>query len=186
MSQENMEIVRQPIALQGRPRRALDERFSLRFPSVVAFVARAVWRLPPRSGPRRKFLLRAAETGFDALNRGDFESSFLLYHPDVVLITPPYLIGLGQQPVYRGLEARKEFQRGWIAEWGEMRFEPDELRDLGDRLLCLGRVRGSGLSSGAAFESDWGCLFTIQGGRVVREQPVFDRQEALEAAGLRE
>ena len=126
------------------------------------------------------------QTGFDALNRGDFESSFLLYHPDVVFVTPPRLVALGFDRLYRGPEARREFQRGWVAEWGEMRFEPDEMLDLGDRVLCLGRVKGSGVSSGAAFESDWECLFTVQAGRVTREEPFFDRTEAFEAAGLRE
>lgn len=65
-----------------------------------------------------------------------------------------------------------------------MRFEPEEMLDLGDRLLFVGRVKGSGISSGAGFESDWAVLLTISAGRVIREQPFFDRREALEAAGL--
>jgi ketosteroid isomerase-like protein len=186
MPQENVEVVRQPIALKARPRRRLEERIYLRFPSAVAFVTRAAWRLPPRSRPRRAFLLRAAHSGFDALNRGDFEASFMLYHPDGQFITPPSLVGLGFDPSYRGRERRSEFQRGWVAAWGEMRFEPKEMLDLGDRLLFVGRVRGSGVSSGAAFESDWACLFTISAAQVVREQPFFDRREALAAAGLSE
>jgi ketosteroid isomerase-like protein len=187
MSQENVEIVRQPIALKGRSRRGLEERIYLRFRSVVTFVTRALWQLPPRSRPRRAFLLRAAHLGFAALNRGDFESSFLLYHPDVEFITPPRLVGLGFDPVYRGIEGRIDFQRRWTAEWGEMRFEPEEMLDLGDQLLFVGSVKGSGLSSGAAFESDnWAALSTISAGRVIREQPFFDRREALQAAGLRE
>ena len=186
MAGEHVEVVRQPVVLQARSRRGLDERLCLRFPSLLAFVARAVWGLPPRSGLRRRFLRRAIHNGFDALNRGDFESSFLLYHPDVELVTPPPLVGLGFHPLYRGRDARKDFQRGWIAEWGEMRFEPEDVRDLGDRVLCVGRMKGSGLTSGAGAESDWACLFTLQAGRVIREQPVFDRREVLEAAGLRE
>ena len=186
MPQEDVEVERQPIALKTRPRRGLEERVYLRFPSAVAFVTRAVWRLPPRSRPRRAFLLRAAHSGFDALNRGDFEASFMLYHPDAQFITPPRLVGLGFDPVYRGPEGRREFDRAWRAEWGEMHFEPDEMLDLGDRVLFLGRVKGSGLSSGAAFESDWAVLLTISAARVIREQPFFDRREALEAAGLSE
>jgi ketosteroid isomerase-like protein len=186
MSEENVEAVRQPIALKSRSRRGLEERIYLRFPSVVAFVTRAVWRLPPRSRPRRAVLLRAAQSGLDGINRGDFEAAFVLYHPDTELITPPNMVELGFDPVYRGREARFEFQRRWTAEWGEMRFEPEEMLDLGDRLLFVGRVKGSGLSSGAGFESAWADLLTISAGRVIREQPFFDRGEALEAAGLSE
>jgi ketosteroid isomerase-like protein len=186
MSEENVELVRQPIALKGRPRRGLDERIYLRFPSVVAFVTRAVWRLPPRSRVRRALLLRLVRSAFDAINRGDFQSSFVLHHPDGELITPPRLVGIGFDPVYRRREGRFEFQRRWTAEWGEMRFEPDEMLDLGDRLLFVGRVKGSGLSSGARVESDWALILTISAGQVIRDQPFFDRQEALEAAGLSE
>ena len=186
MSQENVEVVRQPVALKARSRRGLEERVYLRFPSVARFLTGVVWRLPPRSRARRAVFLRAAQMSFDATNRGDFESGFLLYHPDIELITPPTILGLGFDPVYRGLEARYEFQRRWTAEWGDMRFEPEEILDLGDRLLFVGRIKGSGLSSGAAFETDWANLYTISAGRLIREQPFFDRQEGLEAAGLRE
>ena len=110
--------------------------------------------------------------------------AFLLYHPDIEFITPPGLAGLGFETVFRGREARFDFQRRWNADWGEMRFEPDEMLDLGNRLLFIGRVKGSGVSSGAAFESEWAVLFTVSAGRLVREQPFFDRAEALEAAGL--
>jgi ketosteroid isomerase-like protein len=186
MSQENVEVARQPFAVKARSRRGVEERIYMRFPSVVAFATRALWRLSPRSRPRRALLLRVSQLGFEALNRGDFASSFMLYHPHVEFITPPSFVALGFDPVYRGREGRSEFQRGWTAEWGEMRFEPEEVLDLGDRVLFVGRVKGSGISSGAGFESDWAVLLTIPAGRVIREQPFFDRGEALEAAGLEE
>ena len=186
MSEKNVEVARQSFAVKARSRRGVEERIYMRFPSVVAFATRALWRLSPRSRPRRALLLRVSQLGFDALNRGDFASSFMLYHPHVEFITPPSFVALGFDPVYRGREGRSEFQRGWTAEWGEMRFEPEEMLDLGDRVLFVGRVKGSGRSSGAGFESDWANVLTISAGRVIREQPFFDRREALEAAGLSE
>ena len=177
--------MRQPIVLKRRLGRRLDERIFLLFPSVVTLVTRAVFRLPPRSRLRQAVLRRVAQTGFAATNRKDFASGFLLYDPHVEFVTPPNFVALGFDPVYRGRPARVEFQRSWSAEWGEVRFEPVELLDLGDRVLFLGRVKGSGVSSGAAVESDWGVLFTVSAGRIIREAPFFDRQEALEAAGLR-
>lgn len=186
MSQENAEIARQPISLRDRSRRGLEERMYLRFPSAVGAVNRAAWRLPPRARLRKTFLRRASLSGFDALNRWDFEVSFMLYRPDVEFITPPRLVGLGFEPVYRGPAQRQEFQKRWVAEWGEMRFEPDELLDLGARLLYLGRVKGSGVASGAGFDSDWACLFDVVNAQIVREEPFFDREEAFAAAGLKE
>jgi ketosteroid isomerase-like protein len=179
------QVARRRITLRDRPRRSLEERVLLRFPWVAAAITRAVFRLPPGSKIRQALVDRFARLGFAALNRGDFAASFMTCHRDLEFITPPRLVGLGFEPVYRGVQARIEFQRRWMADWGDMRFEPGEVLDLGDRLLFLGSVRGSGMSSGAGFESEnWAVLYIVAGGSLVSEQPFFDRGEALEAAGL--
>jgi len=129
---------------------------------------------------------RLVRSGFEAANRGDFEVAFANYDPDVLFFPPTGLVGLGDEPSYRGLEARVRYQRQWHAEWGDFRYEPDELRDLGDRFLVIGRIRSGGLSSGARPDSDYADLFTLSAGRVIREQTYFNRAEALEAVGLSE
>ena len=178
-------VVRRAIRLPDRPRRSLEEGVLLRVPWAAGAITRGVFRLSPRSRVRRALIDRFARLGFAALNRGDFAASFLTCHEDLEFETPARLVGLGFEPVYRGVHARIEFQRRWMADWGDMRFEPGEVLDLGDRLLFLGSVRGSGMSSGAGFESEnWAVLYTVSDGRLVREQPFFDRGEALEAAGL--
>ena len=179
-------VARQPIALKAGSSRGWDERIFLRFPSAATCLTRVVLRLPSGSGLRRAVLRRALQTGFDAINRGDFESGFLFHDPEVVFITPRPLVDIGFDHEYRGREARHEFQRRWTAEWGEMLFQPDEVLDLGGRLLCIGQVKGSGLSSGAGFWGDWALVLTLSAGRVIREQPFFDSREALEAVGLGE
>ena len=187
MSEENVEVVRQPIAVRAHSRRRLEERMALRFPSVLALLARAGWRLPPRSRLRQVLIRRYVRLGFEATNRGDYEAANALNHPDVEAIWPPRLATIGVEPGTRGREERVRFQRRWSTEWGEFRFEPEELIDFGDgRLLTVGRITGSGLSSGAAFDSDWAVLHTVSAGRVIREQVFLDHGEALEAAGLSE
>ena len=186
MAQGNVEPVRQPIALRANSRRPLDERLLVRFPSAAGLVARAVWRLSPRSGLRRALIRRAFRLAVEATNRRDLNTAFALHHPDVELVASGTFITLGFDAVYRGHEERIRFQERWYDEWGEFLFEPDELIDLGDRVLVLGRVEGSGLSSGAAVGSEWANIFTVSAGRVVREQVFFDRAEGLEAAGLSE
>src|SRR4051812_26467260 len=100
MSQGNVEVVRQPIALKARSRRGLDERIFLRFRAVATSLTRVAWRLPPGSRLRREIILRAGEAGFAAINRGDFESAFLLFHADVEIITPSQLVAIGFDPAY--------------------------------------------------------------------------------------
>lgn len=85
----------------------------------------------------------------------------------------------------RGRDGRIRFQEAWNAEWGEFRFEPEELVDFGgNRVLVIGRIKGSGRTSGATFDGEWAALMTFADGWVVREDVFFDHAAALEAAGL--
>jgi ketosteroid isomerase-like protein len=179
--------VRQPLALDARSSRRLEERLGLLFPGVMAFLDRLLFRLPPRSRLRQAVLRRLIQQGHDALNRGDFEVAFARYDPHVELVSDSRFVGLGFDGVYHGRAERIRFQQRWVAEWGDFRFAPEELIDFGDgRLFVQGRIVGSGRSSGAGFDSDWAALLTVSGARVVREQFFFDRTAALEAAGLPE
>jgi ketosteroid isomerase-like protein len=127
------------------------------------------------------------QLGLEALNRRDYDAAFANYDPRVELILDPRLVGLGFDRIYRGRTERVRLQQRWFAEWGDFRFAPRELIDLGDRRIFVsGHIVGSGLSSGAAFDSDWALLLMVSASaRVIREEVFFDRDEALEAAGLR-
>jgi ketosteroid isomerase-like protein len=187
---DTREIVRQPLGVADRSRRRLEQHL-VRFPRVVALLARALWALysllPPRSGLRQAIARRYIGQGFEAFKRRDLDATFMLYHPNVESIVPPQFVALGLEPVYRGRDARIDFQRRWDDEWGDWRFEPEALIDLGDRrVLVTGSLKASGLSSGAVVGDECAFLFTVSGGQVIREQTFFDHGEALEAVGLRE
>jgi hypothetical protein len=186
MSRENVEVVRQTIALEDHPRRRWEERLGLRFPPALALVASAVLHLPQRSRLRQTLVRRAVRFCFEANNRRDFEAAFMLYHPDGESVYFPQAASLGLEPRTRGLPDRLRTQRDWSAEWGMLRFEIDELIDLRDQILVLTHLVGRGLSSGAAVGTECDFLFTISDGRVIHEQVFLHHAEALEAAGLRE
>ena len=187
MSQDNVDPVRQPLTVASHSHRRLEQRVALRFPRGRTLLARLVWRLPLRSRLRRALLRRGMQVGLEALNRADFEAGYAFYDTQVELISDPRFVELGFDRVYRGRAERIRFQQRWTAEWGHFRFAPDELIDLGDgRVFVHGRTVGSGLTSGAGFDSDWAALLTFSDGRVVREQFFFDRAEAFEAVELRE
>jgi len=183
MSRKKVEIVRQPLSVAERPRRGLEERLALRFPRATVGIARFIMGRPPRSLLRRVVLRRAIEIAYGATNRGDYEPPFALYDPDCECEFPPELASLGDSGA-RGREARIEFQRRWGEEWGELRFELEELVDLGAVLVVAGRVRATGRRSGMAVDSDWANVYTVDGGLAQREQAFFDRTAAFEAAGL--
>lgn len=177
--------VRQPISIEDRPRRHLDERTALRFPRAARFLAAAVWRLSPQSRVRRRLLGRYVRMLFEAFNRGDYDATFILYHPDGETIYPPQFVSVGFESYTRGRAERIRVQRRWNADWGEFYNRPQELIDLGDRVVLLARLEGSGFSSGALVDSEVAYLLDMSGGYAVRERIILDHREALEAVGLR-
>ena len=187
MSQEHVEIVRQPLALRAHTRRRLEERLALRFPRALALLVRAGFRLPPRSRLRRFLVHRAAQLAFEALNRDDVDAAVALCHPEIELNLPKEFVGLGLDPPERGRDERVSFERQWNAEWGGLRYELGEVIDLGDgRVLLVGRFKASGTSSGAGFDNEFAEIFTLSAGQVIREQAFFNHAKALKAAGLSE
>jgi len=186
MSQENVEAVRQSIAVRPRSRRRLVERLAVGVPGLVAPIAALVFRLPPKSRVRQAIVRHVVLLGFEAINRDDLQAAFALYDSNIEVVEPPSVAKLGLTPVPRGRAGRIHVQRRWHAEWGQMRMEPYEVLDLGDRVLVISRMKGTGLSSKAPFESDFANVVTLSAGRVIREEMFLDRTEALAAVGLSE
>ena len=122
------------------------------------------------------------------LNRRDLEAFSTFVHPEIESVNTPRVVALGGLVAgSRGRETWVEGQRRWLADWGELRYEPDQIFDLGDeRFLLLGRASGIGRGSGVEIDTEWGLLATISDGLLAREQNFLDRAEALEAAGLSE
>jgi len=63
----------------------------------------------------------------------------------------------------------------------------DELIELDERsILVIGRIHGRGKQSGADTEARTFDIWTFEGGEVIGQHQSFDRESALEAAGLSE
>jgi ketosteroid isomerase-like protein len=89
--------------------------------------------------------------------------------------------------VYRGRDGVLQWLEELARDWEY--FEPcyEEYRNLGDRVLILGRWRARGRVSGVELENQPGTwLYEIKGGKAVRMRTFTDRREALEAAGVSE
>jgi ketosteroid isomerase-like protein len=128
---------------------------------------------------------RGARLAFEAINRRDYEAGFLTYSEDGETIYPAEFVQVGLvETTTRGRTTRVDVQRRWDADWGDFRNEPDEVTDLGDRVLVLARMVGSGASSGASFDREVAYLLTVSNGLAIREQVFLSHGEALEAAGL--
>ncbi len=88
------------------------------------------------------------------------------------------------RPVMRGIDEVTRFRDE--GPWEELNFEPERFLDVDDeRVLVMVRVDARGKGSGARVELLNAHEFTIRNGALVRFKVYSDRDEALEAAGLR-
>lgn len=183
---QSSQVVRKPLSVRARSRRAPEEHLAVRFPRLFGLLLRLMTRLPPRSRVRQALIWRAMEQALAATNRRDFEAVLPRYHPDVEFVPAPELVSLGVGASYRGHEGFLALWQEWDSSWaGHAQWEPKELIDLGDRLLALAKMRGTGETSGIAVDLEIGLLVTLRDGRVIREQHYMQPAEALEAVGLR-
>jgi ketosteroid isomerase-like protein len=88
--------------------------------------------------------------------------------------------------VYRGHEGFRRWYADSFESFEDLRNEWTEFRDLGDRVLALGRVQARGRESGVEIDSPMGWVFTVRGGKLLKAEGFLDPAKALEAAGLRE
>jgi ketosteroid isomerase-like protein len=121
--------------------------------------------------------------GFEAWEQGDLEAHLRLVHEDIVCSRVAPLIN---PKTYHGLEGYVEFAGEWLAPYDELRFLPNEYIDAGDRVVVEvpqeGRLEGSDQVVRGTF---W-FLMTVHDGKLIRFEIYGEREQALEAAGLRE
>jgi ketosteroid isomerase-like protein len=117
----------------------------------------------------------------DAVNRRDVDTFAEVTTSDFEWF--PVFAARVEGDVYRGREGIEAFL-GEIDEiWAEFRPVPEEYRDLGDRVLGLGRLKTRGRGSGVPVDSPWGGVYDFRDGKVSRIRTYLDHREALEAAG---
>jgi ketosteroid isomerase-like protein len=78
------------------------------------------------------------------------------------------------------------FYARWIGSWDEFAVKPVDFIDAGDDVIAIIEIRGTGKASGAAVTMQAADVYTVAGGKVVRQVAYPDAADALEAAGLRE
>jgi hypothetical protein len=193
MSRESVEVVRgarialPPLGERASQRRTLDQRLFVRSPAFYRLLAGAFMRLPPRSRLRRLIVARRVWQAYAAGNRRDFDVLLLgidpggyEYHPSPDLM-PPDL-----ETVFHGPDGYLQLWRYWLDAFEDIRWDPEEILDFGDRFLVTAQQRGHGSGSGVAVSEPVFQVFTLRRGLVVRQEDFRERSKALEAAGLSE
>ena len=127
--------------------------------------------------------VEAFERGFEAGNRGDIETLLEVLDPEVAWHSALHALLAGEATVFRGHDGVRKMFRDLYEAFDEIHIELSEIRDLGDRLVAIGRTRARGEASGADVETPIGFVTEFKNGKAISVRGYLDPEEALEAAG---
>ena len=89
-------------------------------------------------------------------------------------------------PIHGKAEMRAYLQ-DWFDTFDDFRAEPVELIDAGeDQVVAVLRIMGRAKLSGVETDLTYAALYTIRDGKIARGREYWTKDQALEAAGLRE
>ncbi len=125
---------------------------------------------------------------YDAVARRDAESVLALYDPEVQWdMSRGAWRGLDEGgEIYHGHEGLRSWFRKQYEVWQKWEDNPDELIDAGEHVVSVVTSRSRGRTSGVEVQSNHAAVWTVREGKIVRVAWFPTREEALEAAGLRE
>jgi ketosteroid isomerase-like protein len=123
------------------------------------------------------------EAAVEAFNNRDGEQFDRLLAADAEIV--PVRAAL-EGTTYRGPDAGSQYVAAVDESWDSLRWEVDELHEVGESVLALGRIRGRGRETGATIDTSGGWVAQFRDGRITRFRTCTSRNAALEAAGLSE
>ena len=116
---------------------------------------------------------------YDGWARG--EPGLELMDEDISMVEPEELPGRVEA---HGIDSVSRYIERFSNHWDEIRFDPEEVVDAGDRVVVIARLVGRWKASGVAVERLWAYVWTFRDGRALRMEGFADRAQAIAAAGL--
>jgi ketosteroid isomerase-like protein len=136
-----------------------------------------------RSGPRREIVSRLYREGWGP---GDFDVVRELLDDDIVWTAIEAAPDAG---TYRGFVSVRAYMQDWLDEFDFNEGDDaqiEESMEVGERLVCLQRVIGTGKRSGLRSEIRYACVYTFgEDERILEVNEYATLEEALEAASRR-
>jgi ketosteroid isomerase-like protein len=120
---------------------------------------------------------------YERWGRGDFRAGMELYDPYVQLVLRPEFPDAG---AYCGPdEIRKYMREDFLADLEGAVIVGEEFLAAGDSVVVRVNQQATGAGSGAPVGMRYYQVWTFRGRSVIRIESIREREEALEAAGLR-
>jgi ketosteroid isomerase-like protein len=121
---------------------------------------------------------------YERWGQGDFRAGTEFYDPNILLVLRPEFPDKG---VYRGPEEIGRYMReDFLADLEDAVIIGEEFLDAGDTVIVRVNQVATGPVSGVRVGIRYYQAWTFRGKSVIRIESIRDREEALEAAGLRE
>jgi ketosteroid isomerase-like protein len=128
--------------------------------------------------------VEVAKRANDALNRRDVDALMEIATPDIEFNSA--MSGTVEGRSLRGRDGIEALFADIRDTWEEHRMVIEVIRDLGDRVLGLGRLEGRGKASGVSVDVPLAVISDFRDGKVWRTRTYLDHAEALQAVGLAE
>lgn len=112
---------------------------------------------------------------------GDLEGTLELSTDDFEFI-PAIAAGVEGGSV-KGPDAVRSFFAGLEETWETFRIEMDEFREIGDRVMAIGRLTAKGRGSELELDQPMYAVVTFREGKIARMESFLDRDAAEAAAG---
>jgi ketosteroid isomerase-like protein len=120
---------------------------------------------------------------FDAYNARDSDAVDRLLDPDAQITT---LTGTAGMPTRWSRGTTREYFEELDETLADLRIEIQDYRELGERVVARGVIRGAGKASHVEVANDFAVVFVVRNSRFVRVDTYNNRKAALEAVGLSE
>ena len=149
--------------------------------ALLRALQRGFARLPPGSQLRRRGLKRLNALGWAATSREDYELPLLFLEPDAEIQFPAeFARTLGLAESYHGHQGFLDTWRDYRQDMADLRFDPEQVIDLGDRFAVRVTVAAVGRGSRAALKETWGHVYHFSPrGLIARQEAYRTWEDAL-------
>jgi ketosteroid isomerase-like protein len=117
--------------------------------------------------------------GFEALSESGVEGLLPFIHPEFAVTTPPNLAS--EPDTYRGQEGVRRYFDSFYDAMDDIRFEPDEFLEVGERVVVPFTLRARGRTSGIEVEQHAVQVWEFRDDLAIRVQVYATLAEALDA-----
>jgi ketosteroid isomerase-like protein len=113
--------------------------------------------------------------GYAHFNRGDIRWMVERMTPDISWSDSTEVPG---SKTYHGIDEVEPYLESFGRVWEEARFEPEEIRSRGDKVLAVVRFVARGRHSGAGVDARLSHLYEMREGKGARVVTYFDHEQA--------